>query len=84
MHGHARGPFELVDLDGVLADVREDLQVRIEEYDAEVTADELPQAHGDAGQLLQVFQNLMDNAIEYSGERATFSFTLPAEDAHAE
>jgi PAS domain S-box-containing protein len=61
-------PFETVDLDDVLADVREDLQMTIEESDAEITADSLPRVVGDPGQLRQVFQNLLDNAIEYSGD----------------
>ena len=61
-------PFEPVDLDAVLEDVREDLQVRIEETGAEITTDGLPRVEGDEGQLRQVFQNLLDNAIEYSGD----------------
>jgi len=60
-------PFETVDLNDVLADVREDLQMTIEESGAEITADFLPRVVGDPGQLRQVFQNLLDNAIEYSG-----------------
>ncbi|MFC6824864.1 PAS domain-containing sensor histidine kinase [Halopelagius fulvigenes] len=61
-------PFESVELERVLADVRDDLQVRIEETDAEITAEELPRVEGDRGQLRQVFQNLLDNAVEYSGD----------------
>jgi len=61
-------PFEPVDLDAVLADVLDDLQVRIEETDAEIAHEPLPTVEGDAGQLRQVFQNLVDNAIDYSGE----------------
>ncbi|WP_207591740.1 PAS domain S-box protein [Halomontanus rarus] len=65
----ARGdPFEPVDLAGVIADVREDLQVKIREHDAEVTAASLPRVEGDSEQLRQVFQNLIDNALEYSGD----------------
>ncbi|WP_415382462.1 PAS domain S-box protein [Halosimplex sp. TS25] len=63
-------PFEPVDLEAVFADVRDDLQVRIEESDAEITADGLPRVEGDGGQLRQVFQNLFDNAIEYSGDES--------------
>ncbi|MCU4972771.1 PAS domain S-box protein [Halobacteria archaeon AArc-m2/3/4] len=61
-------PFEPVDLNRVLADVREDLQVKIEEHDADVTVGSLPRVEGDSEQLRQLFQNLVDNAIEYSGE----------------
>ena len=59
-------PFEPVDLNDVLDDVCEDLQMRIDESNAEVTTDDLPSVDGDDGQLRQVFQNLLSNAIEYS------------------
>lgn len=61
-------PFEAVDLNAVFADVRQDLQVKIKESDAEITAEELPRVYGDGSQLNQVFQNLLDNAIEYNGD----------------
>jgi PAS domain S-box-containing protein len=61
-------PLEPVDLDDVLAYVRADLQVRIEETNAEIAAESLPSVEGDADQLRQLFQNLLDNAIEYSGD----------------
>ncbi|MFC4544445.1 PAS domain S-box protein [Halosolutus amylolyticus] len=61
-------PFETIDLDDVVDDVRTDLQLRIEETDAEITSESLPAVHGDGGQLRQVFQNLLSNAIEYSGD----------------
>ncbi|WP_207586253.1 PAS domain S-box protein [Halomontanus rarus] len=60
--------FEPVDLDTVLEDVLDDLQMKIEESDAKITADSLPRVQGDAGQLRQVFQNLLSNAITYSGD----------------
>jgi len=61
-------PFEPVDLDDVLDDVRENLQMRIDESNAEITADDLPCVDGDVSQLRQVLQNLLSNAIEYSGD----------------
>ncbi|AEH36830.1 MEDS domain-containing protein [Halopiger xanaduensis] len=61
-------PFEPVDLDSLLDAVREDLQIQIDETDAEITADDLPRVSGDASQLRQVFQNLLENAIRYSGD----------------
>jgi two-component system, chemotaxis family, sensor kinase Cph1 len=61
-------PFEPVDLEEVLADVRKDLELRIEETGADVVVAELPRVDGDASQLRQLFQNLVSNAIEYSGD----------------
>ncbi|AGB38920.1 sensor histidine kinase [Natronococcus occultus] len=61
-------PLEPVDLGDVLEDVLTDLQMRIEETDAEITVGELPWVAGDRSQLRQLFQNLLDNAIEYSGD----------------
>ena len=61
-------PFEPVDLAAVVDDVRDDLHVAIEESGADITVGTLPTVEGDADQLRQVFQNLVENAIEYSGD----------------
>jgi signal transduction histidine kinase len=42
--------------------------VAIEESDATITADELPTVRGDESQLIQLFQNLLNNAIKYTGD----------------
>ncbi|QCS45042.1 PAS domain S-box protein [Natrinema versiforme] len=61
-------PFEPIDLEMVLDGVVDNLQLRIEEHDAEITSEDLPEVEGDASQLRQVFQNLLENAIEYRGD----------------
>ncbi|QFU84848.1 sensor histidine kinase [Natronorubrum aibiense] len=61
-------PLEPVELEAILEDVLDDLQVAIETTDATITADSLPRVEGDARQLRQVFQNLLENAFEYSGD----------------
>ncbi|WP_254767508.1 PAS domain-containing protein [Salinilacihabitans rarus] len=61
-------PFEAVDLTDVVEDVREDLRIRIEESGAEIAVGDLPRVDGDASQLREVFQNLLSNAIAYSGD----------------
>ncbi|MGQ3412534.1 PAS domain S-box protein [Natrinema sp. LN54] len=61
-------PFEPMDLEAVVDDVLADLQFRIEETDAEITVEALPRLEGDASQLRQVFQNLLSNALTYSGD----------------
>ncbi|RQH01471.1 ATP-binding protein [Natrarchaeobius oligotrophus] len=61
-------PLEPVDLNRVFEEVVADLQVRIGETDTEIVVDELPRVEGDANQLRQLVQNLLDNAITYSGD----------------
>jgi len=68
-------PLETVDLEHILDDVRENLQVTIEENDVMIEAEPLPRVQGDPDQLRQVFQNLLDNAIEYSDVQPTVRVT---------
>ena len=63
-------PFEPIDMNAVLEDVRQDLAVCIEESDATIEDGDLPQVEGDPRQLRQLFQNLLSNAIEYSGDES--------------
>ncbi|WP_049924091.1 PAS domain S-box protein [Halopiger djelfimassiliensis] len=63
-------PFEPVDLRDVVEDVRRDLELQIAETDAEITVESLPRVRGDGNQLRQVFQNLVANALEYSGDES--------------
>jgi PAS domain S-box-containing protein len=42
----------------------------IEEFSAEIEADELPAVHFDLTQLTQLFQNLIGNAIKFRGKEA--------------
>ncbi|SFC74114.1 4TM region of histidine kinase [Halobiforma haloterrestris] len=61
-------PLEPIDLEDVLEDVRKDLELRIEETDTDLEVGELPRVEGDPSQLRQLFQNLLSNAIDYSGD----------------
>lgn len=56
-----------VDLADVLSTVEENLADRLD--DAELSTDSLPTVRGDEGQLVQVFQNLVGNAVEHGGDR---------------
>ncbi|MDG5821521.1 ATP-binding protein [Natronococcus sp. A-GB7] len=60
-------PLEPVDLDTVLSESLQDLELQIEESNATIEAVALPRVKGDANQLHQLFQNLISNGIEYSG-----------------
>ncbi|WP_138475322.1 PAS domain-containing sensor histidine kinase [Dyadobacter bucti] len=57
--------FEPVSLDELLASVLADLEISIQEQNAEITSDPLPEIWGNAGQLAQLIQNLLTNAIKY-------------------
>ncbi|WP_229380172.1 ATP-binding protein [Haloterrigena salifodinae] len=61
-------PFEPVDLEAVIDDVLADLRLRIAESDAKIDVGDLPTVDGDRNQLHQLFQNLLTNALEYSGD----------------
>ena len=70
-----RQPFQPVDLDQVLAEVLNDLEVRIGETKAVINQTTLPTIPGDPTQLRQLFQNLISNALKFqpgSGERNTY------------
>ncbi|WP_323172978.1 ATP-binding protein [Natrialba sp. PRR66] len=60
--------LEPVALDEVLATVRKDLELQLAETGTTIETEELPRTVGDKRQLRQLFQNLLSNAIEYSGD----------------
>jgi PAS domain S-box-containing protein len=62
-------PFQPTDCDQVVAEVLEMLQPVIEESGARVTHGPLPTIPADGGQLFQLFQNLIGNAIKFRDHR---------------
>ena len=54
-----------VDFNAMLGSVVDSLQFQIRQAGAQVIVDPLPMALGDAGQMNQVFSNLIDNALKY-------------------
>ncbi|MFU1781932.1 ATP-binding protein [Haloarcula japonica] len=62
------GDFEEIDPEAVLDRTVDALQMRIEEVDATITSGSLPPVDADPNQVGQVFQNLLENAIEYATE----------------
>jgi PAS domain S-box-containing protein len=61
--------FAPTDCDGALAVARANLQAAIDECNAELTADPLPTVWAVEAELVQVFENLVGNAIKYRAER---------------
>ncbi len=62
------GEFDPVDCETVLERVTNDLRIKIEENDAKIVVESLPTVMADSEQLEQLFNNLVSNAIKYSGE----------------
>jgi len=62
-------PVEPADCGAVVDRAIANLQSAIEESGAAVTRDPLPTVMADATQLMQVFQNLLANAIKFRGEK---------------
>lgn len=57
--------FTEVALDAVLQQTLQDLELKIDETGAHITAPALPVIHGSASQLKQLFVNLLENAIKF-------------------
>jgi PAS domain S-box-containing protein len=57
--------FEPVDCNAVLADTLNFLDASLAQTGAQVTVEALPTLMGERGQLVQLFQNLLGNALKY-------------------
>jgi PAS domain S-box-containing protein len=63
-------PLVKMDLSTVLGQAVANLHNKIQETGSMIVNDDLPFAYGDEGQLVRVFQNLLDNAMKFRGEGA--------------
>jgi|SRR5579872_1504739 len=64
---HSEIPFTRVDMNSVVQWAINNLQQAIEEADAVIEVDQLPDVRGNKLILVQLFQNLISNAIKYRG-----------------
>jgi signal transduction histidine kinase len=63
-------PFEVINLNDIVTQAKSNLNIAIKENKAEIKCGKLPKIYGDGTQLIQVFQNLIGNAIKFHGEQA--------------
>ena len=68
--GRSEKPFDVIDCNLVFEDACANLQLAIRQDQASVTRGDLPRVKGDSFQLLQLFQNLIGNAIKYRSSEA--------------
>jgi PAS domain S-box-containing protein len=57
--------FEDVDLNQIVEDLLEDFELIVEEKNATIDVGELPVIEGNKGQIRQVFQNIVSNALKF-------------------
>ena len=60
---------EQVDLNAVMQETLTALRYQIEESEADVSADQLPTLRGHHAAMYQLFHNMIENGIKYSGEQ---------------
>lgn len=63
--------FEKTNLSKILKRIEEDLEIVIKEKNAKLTIDALPEIEAVPGQMHQVFQNLVSNALKFSDKPQT-------------
>ncbi len=66
--GSERQSYEKTDCELVFQQAMQNLSASVRERHAEVTHDPLPTVHANPTHLIQVFQNLIGNALKFQGE----------------
>ena len=79
--GKAEQTLEAVDCNTVIEQVLENLKIAITEADAKVSHDPLPTVQANPTQLMQVFQNLVSNAIKFHQPNETPQVKISLEQA---
>ena len=62
-------PFSATDCNEALARASQNCKIAIQEANATVNCSKLPMVSGDGGQLTQLFQNLLSNALKFRGSQ---------------
>ena len=78
--GTRGNPFEATNLNSVLSQVHVNLRATIEESGAIISQDEMPTIDVDESQMVQLFQNLLANAIKFRKEGEAPQISIRAND----
>jgi len=74
--------LQTADMESALIEALEGLRLILQESEATVTHDSLPQVHGNRAQLAQLLQNLISNALKYRTKEAPRIHVSAARDGH--
>ena len=69
--GQSDRPLSPIDCTGIIMRVMDDLRGQIQERDAQISCDLLPTVMGYEIQLVQLFQNIIGNALKYAHSERT-------------
>ncbi len=69
-------PFEKTDLNHILSEVKADLELKIEETQAQIRSDQLPAIDAIPMQMRQLFTNLFTNAIKFRQPNKSPTITI--------
>jgi signal transduction histidine kinase len=58
--------FKRTNLNDIINEIVVDLEVRIKESNAKISVAELPELHVNPGQMFQLFQNIISNALKFT------------------
>lgn len=72
--------FDKVDMNVVLKKVKENLNLIIEETESNIISKKLPAVNADENQMIQLFQNLIENSIKFSKGNPEVSISCKKED----
>lgn len=67
--------FDSVNLNSVVEKVKANIKLLIEETDATINCDELPTVKADENQMIQLMQNLIENAIKFRKDKPVITIT---------
>ncbi|MEO6831997.1 MAG: ATP-binding protein [Chitinophagaceae bacterium] len=74
--GNMDSKFQKVDLNSLISIVQTDMDLKIEATKAEFHIDKMPEIDGIPGQIQQVFQNLISNALKFKKENEPPKITI--------
>ncbi len=63
--------FERTDLNNIVKELKEDFELMIKDKNAKIHSEQLPVLEVNKGQIRQVFQNILSNALKFSKENTT-------------